>query len=173
MNFELNKTQIELTNALNTLLKKFDDDYWLKCDTDGKFPELFFQTLARGSWLGISLPEEFGGSNLGITEAAIMMMTIAKKGGMTAASSIHMNIFGPSSLVKYAQNKQKIEWLPEIISGKNKMCFAVTEPDSGLDTSNIKTFAKKNGSSHYIINGRKIWTSTAQVAKKIMILARQ
>jgi len=172
MNFELNKTQIELTNALNTLLEKFDDDYWLECDTDGKFPELFFQTLAKGSWLGISLPEEFGGSNLGITEAAIMMMTIAKKGGMTAASSIHMNIFGPSSLVKYAQNKQKIEWLPEIISGKNKMCFAVTEPDSGLDTSNITTFAKKNGSSHYIINGRKIWTSTAQVAKKIMILAR-
>ena len=171
MNFDYSRTQIDLINTLTSTLKKFDDDYWLKCDVEGNFPEVFFKAMAKGGWLGVALPEKYGGSHLGIVDTAIMMMNIAKKGGMTAASSIHMNIFGPSSLVKYASERQKKEWLPQIISGKTKMCFAVTEPDSGLDTSRIKTKATKSG-NHYVINGRKIWTSTAQVAKKIMILAR-
>ena len=171
MNFEYSRTQIDLINTLTSTLKKFDDDYWLKCDVEGNFPEVFFKAMAKGGWLGVALPEEYGGSHLGIVDTAIMMMNIAKKAGMTAASSIHMNIFGPSSLVKYASERQKKEWLPQIISGKTKMCFAVTEPDSGLDTSRIKTKATKSG-NHYVINGRKIWTSAAQVAKKIMILTR-
>ncbi len=171
MDFKYTKSQLDILNTLSSTLKGFDDNYWLKCDNDGSFPEKFFQSMAKGGWLGISLPEKFGGSNLGITEAALIMMSIAKKGGMTAASSIHMNIFGPSSLVKYGDEKQKQEWLPKIISGQTKMCFAVTEPDSGLDTSRLKTTAKRTG-DYFTINGRKIWTSTAQVAKKIMILAR-
>jgi len=101
MDFKYTKSQLDILNTLSSTLKDFDDDYWLKCDNDGNFPEKFFQSMAKGGWLGISLPEKFGGSNLGITEAALIMMSIAKKGGMTAASSIHMNIFGPSSLVKY------------------------------------------------------------------------
>ena len=118
MDFKYTKSQLDILNTLSSTLKGFDDNYWLKCDNDGSFPEKFFQSMAKGGWLGISLPEKFGGSNLGITEAALIMMSIAKKGGMTAASSIHMNIFGPSSLVKYGDEKQKQEWLPKIISGQ-------------------------------------------------------
>ena len=117
------------------------------------------------------MPTEFGGSNLGVTEAALMMMLISEKGGMTAASSIHMNIFGPSSIVKFGTKEQKERWLPNIISGQTKMCFAVTEPDTGLDTTRLKTKAERN-ENYYLINGRKIWTSTAQITNKIMIIAR-
>jgi len=171
MNFSLTNEQIKLIEAVKNTLKTFDDQYWLKVDTENTFPSKFVQTIADGGWLGIAMPEKYGGSNLGVTEAALMMMTIAEIGGMTAASSIHMNIFGPSSLVKFGNNNQKAEWLPNIIKGKNKMCFAVTEPDSGLDTTRLKTKAILNG-DYYIVNGRKIWTSTAQIADKIMILAR-
>ena len=94
MNFELNKTQIELTNALNTLLEKFDDDYWLDCDLNSKFPQEFYEEVASGGWLGMCMPEKFGGSNLGIREASLFMQTISESGGgMAAASSIHINIF--------------------------------------------------------------------------------
>jgi len=171
MNFSLTNEQIELIEAVKNTLKIFDDRYWLKVDTENTFPSKFVQIMAEGGWLGIAMPEEYGGSNLGIMEAALMMMTVAEIGGMTAASSIHMNIFGPSSLVKFGNNNQKKEWLPNIIKGKNQMCFAVTEPDSGLDTTRLKTIAILNG-NYYNVNGRKIWTSTAQIADKIMILAR-
>ena len=171
MNFSFSDEQKDLITAISNSIKKFDDNYWLECDNNSTFPHDFVNTLADGGWLGIAMPEEYGGSNLGITEAALMMMTIAEKGGMTAASSIHMNIFGPNSLVKFASQKQKKNWLPKIINGETKMCFAVTEPDTGLDITRLKTKAIKN-KNHYLINGRKIWTSTAQITDKIMIIAR-
>ena len=100
------------------------------------------------------------------------MQTISESGGgMAAASSIHINIFGPHPIVIYGTEKQKELWLPPLISGKEKTCFGVTEPDSGLDTGKIKTKAQKVQGG-YIINGQKIWTSTAQVANKILLLAR-
>ena len=171
MNFSFSNEQKDLITAITNSIKKFDDNYWLECDKKSSFPSTFVETLAAGGWLGIAMPKKYGGSNLGITEAALMMITIAEKGGMTAASSIHMNIFGPNSLVKFASEKQNNNWLPKIISGETKMCFAVTEPDTGLDTTRLKTKAIKN-KDKYIVNGRKIWTSTAQVADKIMLLAR-
>jgi len=171
MNFSFSNEQKDLITAITNSIKKFDDNYWLECDKKSSFPSTFVETLAAGGWLGIAMPEKYGGSNLGITEAALMMITIAEKGGMTAASSIHMNIFGPNSLVKFASEEQNNNWLPKIISGETKMCFAVTEPDTGLDTTRLKTKAIKN-KDKYIVNGRKIWTSTAQVADKIMLLAR-
>ena len=171
MNFYYSDDQKNLITAISNSIKNFDDNYWLKCDNEAAFPHDFVKTLANGGWLGIAMPEKYGGSNLGVTEAALMMMIIAEKGGMTAASSVHMNIFGPSALVKFASEKQKIKWLPKIISGETKMCFAVTEPDTGLDTTRLKAKAVKKN-DHYIINGRKIWTSTAQITNKIMIIAR-
>lgn len=171
MDFNYTENQKDLILAISNSIKNFDDNYWLECDNNASFPHEFVNTLADGGWLGIAMPEEFGGSNLGVTESALMMMTIAEKGAMTAASSVHMNIFGPNSLVKFASQEQKKKWLPKIINGQTKMCFAVTEPDTGLDTTRLKTKAIKN-KDHYIINGRKIWTSTAQITNKIMIIAR-
>ncbi len=171
MDFSLSDEQNELINAIENTINEFDDNYWLEADKKSKFPEEFVKKIADGGWLGIAMPLKYGGSNLGVTEAALMMMTIAKKGGMTAASSIHMNIFGPSSLVKYGTENQKDNWLPDIINGKTKMCFAVTEADTGLDTTRLKTKAVLKDDK-YIINGRKLWTSTAQISDKIMILAR-
>ena len=171
MNFSLSNEQKELIDAISKTVHEFDDNYWLETDQKSKFPHKFVKKIADGGWLGIAMPLKYGGSNLGVTEASLMMMTVAKNGGMTAASSIHMNIFGPSSLVKYGTEYQKDNWLPNIINGNTKMCFAVTEPDTGLDTTRLKTKAiLKN--NKYIINGRKLWTSTAQISNKIMILAR-
>ena len=171
MDFSLTNEQNDLLNSLSNTIQDFDDKYWLDCDNKAKYPIEFVNTIAEGGWLGIAMPTKFGGSNLGVTEAALMMMLISEKGGMTAASSIHMNIFGPSSIVKFATKEQKENWLPDIINGNAKMCFAVTEPDTGLDTTRLKTKAEKN-ESFYLINGRKIWTSTAQITNKIMIIAR-
>ena len=171
MDFNYTEDQKDLILAISNSIKNFDDNYWLECDNNASFPHEFVNTLADGGWLGIAMPEEFGGSNLGVTESALMMMTIAEKGAMTAASSVHMNIFGPNALVKFASQEQKKKWLPKIINGQTKMCFAVTEPDTGLDTTRLKTKAIKN-KDHYIINGRKIWTSTAQITNKIMLIAR-
>jgi len=171
MNFLLTDEQNDLIKAIRKTINNFDDHYWLNVDKKSDFPNDFVNKIAKGGWLGIAMPEKYGGSNLGVTEAALMMMVIAENGGMAAASSIHMNIFGPSSLIKFGTEKQKNEWLPNIINGKTKMCFAVTEPDTGLDTTRLKTKAVIKGNK-YIVNGRKIWTSTAQIADKIMLLAR-
>jgi len=160
-----------MIDALTGTLKAFDDTYWANCDQSGEFPYEYVTTLADAGWLGIAMPEEFGGSGLGVTEAALMMTEVARCGGMTAASAVHMNIFGPKSLIRFGTTEQCARWLPDIISGKTKMCFAVTEPNTGLDTTRLKTRAVRNG-DHYMLNGRKVWTTTAQIADKIMIIAR-
>jgi acyl-CoA dehydrogenase len=128
--------------------------------------------MVEGGWLGIAMPEEVGGAGLGVTEAALMMRTVAGAGGgMAAASSIHMNIFGPHPIVVFGTEGQRREWLPALIEGRSTCCFGVTEPDAGLDTGNIKTSAERRGNG-YEVNGAKIWTSTAQRADKILLLVR-
>ncbi len=172
MSFKLNDTQISIVKSAKNISDKFDDDYWLDCDLNSKFPHEFYNEVASGGWLGMCMPEKFGGSNLGIREASLFMQTISESGGgMAAASSIHINIFGPHPIVIHGNEKQKESWLPPLISGKEKTCFGVTEPDSGLDTGRLKTKAEKVQGG-YIINGQKIWTSTAKVAHKILLLAR-
>lgn len=172
MNFNLSDDHTLLIEAIEATMRPFDDAYWLVRDRDGEFPEAFYRAFADGGWLGIALPEEFGGAGLGATEAALMMTTIAKSGGaMAAASSIHMNIFGPASIAAFASHEQQQRWLPDIIGGAYKMCFGITEPGAGLDTTRIVTTAKRQD-DHYIVRGQKIWTSTAQIARKIMLLAR-
>lgn len=171
MDFRLSDDQQALLDALDKTLAPFDDDYWSNCDVSGSYPEEFFRAMVDGGWLGIVLPEAVGGSGLGVLEAALMMRAVAAKGGMTAASAIHMNLFGPKSIVSHGNDEQISRWLPGITSGETRMCFAVTEPNSGLDTSRIETRAVREGNG-YLVNGRKIWTSTAQIADKIMLLAR-
>ncbi len=171
LDFALSDDQKALLETLDKTLGPFDDAYWSGCDKAGTFPAEFVAAMADGGWLGIALPESVGGSGLGMVEAAMMMQAVAARGGMTAASAIHMNIFGPHALVAHGTPEQRARWLPHIISGKTRMCFAVTEPDSGLDTSRLKTRAVRQGAK-YIVNGHKVWTSTARTADKIMLIAR-
>lgn len=172
MDFKLTPEQEAIRQEMRTLCARFDDGYWLEQERQHAFPEDFYRTVADGGWLGIAMPEEYGGSGMGITEAAIILQEATASGGcMAAASSIHMNIFGVHPLVVHGTDAQKKANLPGIIQGKTKVAFGVTEPDAGLDTTHLKTRAvKENG--HYRVNGRKIWISTAQVAHKILLLAR-
>ena len=172
MEFNLNQTQLSIIDSVKNIMKNYDDEYWLQCDKNSKFPQKFYEEVASGGWLGICMPKEFGGSALGVSEASIFMQKISETGGgMAAASSIHINIFGPHPIVVYGNKKQKDKWLPPLILGKEKTCFGVTEPDAGLDTGRLKTFAKKINDG-YLVNGQKIWTSTAKIADKILLLAR-
>ncbi len=172
MNFELSEEQRSIQAAIQKICLQFDDDYWLQRDTDGVFPEAFVKAITDGGWLGIAMPEEYGGAGLGITEAAILAHTIARSGaGMSGASAIHLNLFGPNPIVVFGSDEQKQRFLPPLIEGRDRACFGVTEPDAGLNTSALTTRAIRDG-DHYIINGRKMWTTTAQTANKILIIAR-
>ena len=161
-----------IRDGVRAICDQFDDDYWSQKDQSGDFPFEFSQAIADGGWLGIAMPPEFGGAGLGITEAAIMMQTVGSSAGTFAASSaIHINIFGPHAIVVHGSQDQKARMLPPLIQGKERACFGVTEPDAGLDTSKLKTRAVRDG-NRYIVNGRKMWISTAQEADKILLLAR-
>jgi acyl-CoA dehydrogenase len=164
--------RLALREAIESICNRFDDAYWGELDRTHKFPYEFSAAIAEGGWLGIAMPEEYGGAGLGVTEASIMMQTVGNSAGVFAAcSTIHINIFGLHAIVKHGSEAQKNEWLPKVISGELRACFGVTEPDAGLDTSKIKTRAVRKG-DHYVINGQKIWTSTAQQADKVVLLAR-
>jgi len=172
MTFALTPEQIEIRDAVARLCERFGDDYWLKKDTEGGFPHEFHQAMAEGGWLGVAMPEAYGGAGLGITEAAIVMQAVAQSGaGFSGASAVHMNIFGLHPVVVFGTDEQKERFLPPLIAGMEKACFAVTEPDAGLDTTRLKTRAVRDG-NFYVITGRKIWTSTAQVTEKMLILTR-
>src|SRR5689334_3144069 len=172
MAFGLSAEQRELRDAVARLCARFADEYWLKKDEEGSFPQEFHRAMAEGGWLGVAMPEAFGGSGLGITEAAILMQAVAESGaGFSGASAIHMNIFGLHPVVVFGTDEQKQRFLPPLIAGREKTCFAVTEPDVGLDTTRLRTRAVREG-DHYVLSGRKIWISTAQVAEKMLILAR-
>jgi acyl-CoA dehydrogenase len=172
MDFALSANQESIRDAIGKICSRFDDAYWLKKDKEGGYPADFHRALADAGWLGICIPEEYGGSGLGITDAAIMMRTIAESGaGMSGASAVHMNVFGLNPVVVFGTKEQCTRMLPPIIDGRDKSCFAVTEPNTGLNTTQLKTRAVRMGDK-YLVNGQKVWISTAQVANKILLLAR-
>jgi acyl-CoA dehydrogenase len=172
MEFSLSEANLSIQAAITRLCERFDDDYWLSKDREGGFPHEFHQAFAEDGWLGICVPEAYGGSGLGIAAAAIMMQAVSASGaGMSGASALHMNIFGLNPVVVFGTEEQKQRMLPPLVAGADKACFAVTEPDAGLNTLKLKTRAERRG-EHYVISGQKIWISTAQVASKMLILAR-
>ena len=172
MHFGLNEEQRQIRSAIENLCQPFDDEYWFAKDRDGGFPFEFHQALAQAGWLGIAMPQEYGGAGLGITEAALMMHTIAATGaGLSGASAVHMNIFGLHPVVVFGTPEQRQRWLPPLIAGADKACFGVTEPNTGLNTLRLKTRAVRQG-GHYVVSGQKVWISTAQVANKMLLLAR-
>ena len=172
MDFSLSEDHRAIRDGVNAVVRRFDDEYWLARDEDGVFPREFHKAMADAGWLGITMPTEFGGSGLGVTEACLMMHEVASHGGgMAAASCVHINLFGPHPIVVFGTDEQRKRWLPPLIAGTDQCCFGFTEPDAGLNTTAIKTFAEKVPGG-YIVHGQKVWTSTAQVANKIMLLTR-
>lgn len=172
MDFSVSEDRRAIRDGVAAVVKSFDDEYWLARDDDGEFPREFHRAMADAGWLGITMPTEYGGAGLGVTEAAIMMHEVASYGGgMSATSTVHINLFGPHPIVVFGTDEQKHRWLPRLIEGKDQCCFGFTEPNAGLNTTAIKTFAEKVPGG-YRVNGQKVWTSTAQVASKIMLLTR-
>jgi acyl-CoA dehydrogenase len=172
VDFALTDEQQQIRDEVLKTCARFDDAYWLERDRTATFPDAFFAAMAEGNWLGIAMPEAYGGAGLGITEATILMQAVAESGAcMSGASAIHLNIFGLNPVVVFGTDAQKRRMLPPVIAGRDKACFGVTEPNAGLNTTQITTRADRRG-DRYVINGTKIWTSTAQVASKILLLAR-
>jgi acyl-CoA dehydrogenase len=172
LNFDLTPEQAQIRDAIQRICEPFNADYWLSKDRDGGFPDDFHRTMADAGWLGVAMPPEQGGAGLGITEAALMMQTISATGaGLSGASAVHMNIFGLHPVVVFGTEAQKARWLPSLIAGVDKACFGVTEPDAGLNTLKLNTRAIREG-DHYMVSGQKVWISTAQVANKLLLLAR-
>src|SRR6185436_7039318 len=172
MHFALTASQRAIVDSVRQLCAGFDLDYWRRRDAEGGFPHDFHAAIARAGYLGIAMPAEHGGAGLGITEAVLVVQAIAQSGaGLSGASAVHMNIFGLHPAVVFGTPEQQARWLPPVIRGEHKACFGVTEPNIGLNTLKLATRAVRDG-EHYIVTGQKIWISTAQVAHKILLLAR-
>ncbi|MFD4509971.1 acyl-CoA dehydrogenase family protein [Streptomyces sp. NPDC058457] len=171
MDFELTEDQETIRKAVNGLLRDFDDRYWMEKDRDHVFPQEFYDTVAGGGWLGLTIPEAYGGHGLGITEATLLLEEVARCGGMNAASAIHMSVFGMHPVVVHGSEELKRRTLPRIADGDLHVCFGVTEPGAGLDTSRITTYARRDG-GHYVVSGRKVWISKAMESEKILLLTR-
>lgn len=168
-------TQLEVREAIFALCSEFPNTYWQTHDEKSQDPSSFHAAMAKGGWLGIALPERYGGSGLGISEATMMMQTIAESGaGIAGAQAIHANVYATQPLAKYGSEAQLNDTLPNIINGQYRTCFGVTEPNSGLDTLRLSTFAKKDpqDASSYTVSGQKIWITCAQVASRMILLAR-
>ncbi len=172
MDFSVTQDHRAIREGVHAVMRRFDDEYWLARDDDGNFPHEFHRAMADAGWLGITMPPEYGGSGLGVTEAVIMMHEVASHGGgMAAASTVHINLFGPHPIVVFGTHEQRQRWVPRLVEGQDQCCFGFTEPDAGLNTTAIKTFAQRVPGG-YLVHGQKVWTSTAQVANKIMLLTR-
>ncbi len=172
MDFSESEDHRAIRDGVGAVVRRFDDEYWLARDDDGEFPREFHRAMAEAGWLGITMPPEFGGAGLGVTEAVIMLHEVASHGGgMAAASTVHINLFGPHPIVVFGTPEQKARWIPRLVEGQDQCAFGFTEPDAGLNTTAIKTFAQKVPGG-YVVHGQKVWTSTAQVASKIMLLTR-
>ena len=170
--FWFSEEQQAIRDSVLRLCARFDAAYWRKTDETGVFPEDFLDAMTKAGWLGAAMPVELGGSGLGLTEAAIVMQAVAESGaGFSGASAMHLNIFGPMPVVKFGSEAQKKSVIPRLISGQDRMCFAVTEPDAGLDTTSLTTRAERTNDG-YVIRGRKMWTTNAQRASKMLIIAR-
>ncbi|MDP2009813.1 MAG: acyl-CoA dehydrogenase family protein [Phenylobacterium sp.] len=172
MSFWLSDEQQAIRDSVARVCADFDAEYWRRTDDTGDFPEAFVAAMAAGGWLGTAMPVELGGAGLGLTEAAIMMQAVAESGaGFSGASAMHLNIFGPMPIAKFGSEALKASAIPRLISGEDKICIGITEPDSGLDTTSLTTRAVRTNDG-YVISGRKVWTTMAQRANKMLIIAR-
>ena len=172
MDFEQTEEHQLIRDAIKKICQDYPDDYWLKCDNEHTFPWDFYNTLAEAGWIGIAIPEAYGGSGRGITEASIVLEEVAASGAaMNGCSGIHLSIFGMHPVVKYGSDVMKQKYLPRVANGDLHVAFGVTEPDAGTDTSSIKTAARIEG-DQYVVRGRKVWTTKALDSERVLLLVR-
>jgi len=172
MDFALTESQELIKKETAALARTFSLDYWLDKDNKAEYPHEFVRAFADNGWLGVMVPEAYGGAGLGVTEAALMLHEICASGaGTSGASPIHFYVFPPTPVIKFGTEAMKQKHLPKICTGETVMAFGVTEPNAGTDTSRIQTRAEKRG-DRYVVNGRKVWTTNAQHANKFLLLAR-
>jgi acyl-CoA dehydrogenase len=172
VDFELSPDQRAIQVAVRELCAGFDDGYWSRCDTEKEFPWDFYRAFAEGRWLGIAIPERWGGSGLGISEAALLLEEVAASGaGYNGASCLHLTIFGLNPVVRHGSDALRDEVLPRAVRGDLHVAFGITEPNAGTDTSRITTVARRQPGG-YLVSGRKVWTSKAQESEKVLLLTR-
>jgi acyl-CoA dehydrogenase len=172
MRFDEDEDHKDIRGAIRDICANFPDSYWRKLDEAHEFPWAFYDALAAGGWIGIAIPEEYGGGGRGITEASIVLEEIAASGAaMNGASAIHLSIFGMNPVVKHGSEEMKAKYLPRVANGELHVAFGVTEPDAGTDTSRITTRAVRDG-DQYVVHGRKVWTTKALLCEKVLLLVR-
>jgi acyl-CoA dehydrogenase len=173
MDFQLTDRALSVQEGLKAIAAKYDIEYWSKCERDLRFPEEVWGDLAAGGWLGLCIPEEFGGGGAGLLEMAVATEELSSGGGGQAASFIYVLTpgFGALTLARHGTPEQKCEILPGIARGEVEFCFALTEPDAGSDALAITTSARRDGSD-FLINGQKIWISGVQRAKWMIVVTR-
>ncbi|RDA94689.1 hypothetical protein CP533_6787 [Ophiocordyceps camponoti-saundersi (nom. inval.)] len=181
---DLSPRQQEVRQAIGEICRDFQDDYWKEQERKRRFPIEMVRRLAQAGWLGICVPESYGGKGLGLSEATVMMQAVAEVGGggMAAASSVHMNIFGLEPVVRFGSEEQKRRFLTPLAAGRERACFAVTEPGAGLDTLSLRSVAVRTGEEgeeeeemeggEYVLGGEKVWISAARGASRVLILVR-
>jgi len=173
VNFELDEDHEEIERAVDRLCSAFTDEYWSACDQEGRFPWDFYQRMAEGGWVGIALPEEYGGGGRGITEAALVLHRVAASGAaMNGSTALHLTMFGLNPVVKFGNERLKSTFLPRAAAGDLHVAFGVTEADAGTDTSRITTRAVDDGHGGFVVRGRKIWTSKALESEVVLLLVR-
>ncbi len=172
MDFALTEEQQLIRTEVASLARKFDWSYWRELDSTGEYPHAFFNEMAAAGWVGAAIPEAYGGGGLGIIEASLILGEICASGaGTSGASPVHFSMFPPQPVIKYGSEEMKRTYLPKVASGEMKMAFSVTEPNAGTDTPHIETTAVRDG-DEWVINGRKVWSSNAQNADRVLILTR-
>ena len=173
MDFTPNEDHDAIVEAVDRVCAQFDDAYWSACDTEHRFPWEFYGEMANGGWVGIAIPERYGGGGRGITEAALVLNRVAASGAaMNGSTAVHLTMFGLNPVVKFGNDRLKDTFLPRAAAGDLHVAFGVTEPDAGTDTSRIATRASDDGMGGFIVNGRKIWTSKALESEVCLLLAR-
>jgi acyl-CoA dehydrogenase len=172
VDFAFTEDQEAVRRGARELAARFPGDYWARCDAEGEFPWDFYTAFADAGWLGIAIPEEYGGGGLGIAEAALLLEEVAASGAaMNGCSTMHLTIFGLNTIVKHGSAELRAEILPSAADGSLHVCFGVTEPDAGTDTTRIRTFARRDGAG-YVIDGRKVWITKAGQSQKMVLIAR-
>lgn len=172
MDFTTDPIHEEIRHAVRKVCSDFPDEYWMEHDESHEFPWEFYNAMVKGGWLGLTIPPEYGGGGLGVTEAAIVEQEISASGaGMGGCTSVHIGIFGFESMIKHGSEAMKQKYLPRAASGELHVSFAVTEPDAGTDTTGITTFARKVEGG-YLVSGKKVWISKALEAERMFLLCR-
>ncbi len=173
MDFSEDEDHQAIVEAIRSICAKFDDEYWAGCDRQHQFPWDFYKVMAEAGWVGIAMPEEYGGGGRGVTEAAIVLREVAASGAaMNGCSALHLTIFGLNPVVRFGNERLRSEFLPRAAAGELHVAFGVTEPDAGTDTSRVATRAEPDGKGGYIVRGRKIWTTKALESQVVLLLVR-